>query len=259
MQDVTFALEAGNGLGVIGPSGSGKSSLVRALVGVWQPFRGKVRLDGAALDQWSPDVLGRHIGYLPQDVELFAGIGGAEYLPLRSRCRAPTPSSPPPRKPACTSMIIKMRDGYDTQIGEQGHRAVGRPGAARGAGAGAVRQSVPDRARRTEFQSRYRGRRGADAGDPRRARARRHRGRGGAPAGRDRGGRPASGAEGRPHAGLRSQGNGARAGAAAGRVAPPVSHAIKIVVQGGSVRELPNHDRQARQAWRDKARRYGCI
>src|SRR5450432_3141550 len=73
VQDVTFALEAGSGLGVIGPSGSGKSSLVRALVGVWQPMRGKVRLDGAALDQWSSDVLGRHIGYLPQDVELFAG------------------------------------------------------------------------------------------------------------------------------------------------------------------------------------------
>src|SRR5882724_5227753 len=71
VQDVTFAVEAGSGVGVIGPSGSGKSSLVRALVGVWIPFRGKVRLDGAALDQWSSDVLGRHIGYLPQDVELF--------------------------------------------------------------------------------------------------------------------------------------------------------------------------------------------
>src|ERR1700748_2644476 len=73
VQDVTFALTAGNGLGVIGPSGSGKSSLVRALVGVWQPARGKVRIDGAALDQWSSDALGRYIGYLPQDVELFAG------------------------------------------------------------------------------------------------------------------------------------------------------------------------------------------
>src|SRR6204780_2865280 len=73
VQDVTFALEAGNGLGIIGPSGSGKSSLVRALVGVWQPVRGKGRIDGAALDQWSSDVLGRYIGYLPQDVELFAG------------------------------------------------------------------------------------------------------------------------------------------------------------------------------------------
>src|SRR3977135_131565 len=73
VQDVTFVLQAGNGLGILGPSGSGKSSLVRALVGVWQPVRGKVRLDGAALDQWSADVLGRHVGYLPQDVELFGG------------------------------------------------------------------------------------------------------------------------------------------------------------------------------------------
>src|SRR5215475_7716920 len=73
VQDVTFELEAGQGLGVIGPSGSGKSSLIRALVGVWLPFRGKVRIDGAALDQWSSDVLGQFIGYLPQDVELFGG------------------------------------------------------------------------------------------------------------------------------------------------------------------------------------------
>src|SRR3954465_13492277 len=57
VQDVTFAVDAGTGVGVIGPSGSGKSSLVRALVGVWQPVRGKVRLDGAALDQWSSDLL----------------------------------------------------------------------------------------------------------------------------------------------------------------------------------------------------------
>src|ERR1700732_5345816 len=78
VQDVTFALDAGSGLGVIGPSGSGKSSLVRALVGVWQPVRGKVRLDGAALDQWPPDVLGRHIGYLPPDGEVFGGQGGGK-------------------------------------------------------------------------------------------------------------------------------------------------------------------------------------
>src|SRR6476646_6710063 len=65
VQDIAFELEAGQGLGIIGPSGSGKSSLVRLLVGVWQPMRGNVRLDGAALDQWASDALGRHIGYLP--------------------------------------------------------------------------------------------------------------------------------------------------------------------------------------------------
>jgi ATP-binding cassette subfamily C protein len=119
VQEVTFALEAGNGLGIIGPSGSGKSSLVRALVGVWQPFRGKVRLDGAALDQWSPDVLGRHIGYLPQDVELFAGSVA------QNICRFDPEASSDgiiaaAKEAGVHQIIIKMRDGYDTQVGEQG-------------------------------------------------------------------------------------------------------------------------------------------
>ena len=119
VHDVTFALVAGNGLGVIGPSGSGKSSLVRVLVGVWQPVRGKVRLDGAALDQWSSDVLGRHVGYLPQDVELFAGTVA------QNICRFDTDASSESiiaaaKEAGVHEMIIKMRDGYDTQIGEQG-------------------------------------------------------------------------------------------------------------------------------------------
>ncbi|HWD58260.1 MAG TPA: type I secretion system permease/ATPase, partial [Stellaceae bacterium] len=119
VQEVTFALEAGQGLGIIGPSGSGKSSLVRALVGVWQPFRGKVRLDGAALDQWSPDVLGRHIGYLPQDVELFAGSVA------QNICRFDPEASSDgiiaaAKEAGVHQIIIKMRDGYDTQVGEQG-------------------------------------------------------------------------------------------------------------------------------------------
>jgi PrtD family type I secretion system ABC transporter len=119
VQDVSFALVAGNGLGVIGPSGSGKSSLVRALVGVWLPFRGKVRLDGAALDQWSSDVLGRHVGYLPQDVELFAGTVA------QNICRFDPEASSDgiiaaAKEAGVHEMIIKMREGYNTQIGEQG-------------------------------------------------------------------------------------------------------------------------------------------
>jgi len=119
VQDVSFALEAGAGLGVIGPSGSGKSSLVRALVGVWQPARGKVRLDGAALDQWSADELGRYIGYLPQDVELFAGTVA------QNICRFDPEASSDAiiaaaRQAGVHEMIIKMRAGYDTEIGEQG-------------------------------------------------------------------------------------------------------------------------------------------
>src|SRR3978361_1861500 len=119
VQDVTFAVEAGTGLGVIGPSGSCKSSLVRALVGVWQPVRGKVRLDGAALDQWSPDVLGRHIGYLPQDVELFAGSVAqniSRFDPDASSDAVIAAAT----EAGVHDMIVSMRDGYDTQVGEHG-------------------------------------------------------------------------------------------------------------------------------------------
>ena len=119
VQDATFALEAGNGLGVIGPSGSGKSSLIRALVGVWQPVRGKVRLDGAALDQWSSDILGRHIGYLPQDVELFAGSVAQNICRFDPEATSETIIKAA-REAGVHDMIIKMREGYDTQIGEQG-------------------------------------------------------------------------------------------------------------------------------------------
>lgn len=119
VQDVTFALEAGHGVGIIGPSGSGKSSLVRALVGVWQPLRGKVRLDGAALDQWSSETLGVHVGYLPQDVELFAGTiaqnisrfeddAGSDHIIAAAK------------EAGVHDLIIGMGDGYDTQIGDRG-------------------------------------------------------------------------------------------------------------------------------------------
>ncbi|WJR77812.1 type I secretion system permease/ATPase [Bradyrhizobium sp. NP1] len=117
--DVNFQLAAGNGLGVIGPSGSGKSSLVRALVGVWQPVRGKVRLDGAALDQWSSDVLGRHIGYLPQDVELFAGTVAQNICRFDGEATSDGIIAAA-KEAGVHEMIIKMRDGYNTEIGENG-------------------------------------------------------------------------------------------------------------------------------------------
>jgi PrtD family type I secretion system ABC transporter len=119
VQDVNFVLEAGMGLGVIGPSGSGKSSLVRALVGVWLPVRGKVRFDGAALDQWPPDVLGRYIGYLPQDVELFGGTVAQNICRFDPDAKSDAIISAA-KEAGVHDMIIKMRDGYDTQIGEQG-------------------------------------------------------------------------------------------------------------------------------------------
>ncbi|TAI66252.1 type I secretion system permease/ATPase [Bradyrhizobium sp. Leo170] len=117
--DVAFVLEAGSGVGIIGPSGSGKSSLVRALVGVWMPFRGKVRLDGAALDQWSPDVLGRYVGYLPQDVELFAGTVAQNISRFDAGAKSDDIIAAA-KEAGVHEMIIKMREGYDTQVGEQG-------------------------------------------------------------------------------------------------------------------------------------------
>ena len=119
VQDVSFALEAGNGLGVIGPSGSGKSSLVRALVGVWLPARGKVRLDAAALDQWSSDVLGRHIGYLPQDVELFAGTVAQNICRFDPDAISDNIIAAA-KEAGVHDMIVKMSDGYDSQVGEHG-------------------------------------------------------------------------------------------------------------------------------------------
>ena len=97
-----FRAPAGSGLGVIGPSASGKSSLARMLVGVWPSWRGKIRLDGAAIEQWLTEDLGRHVGYLPQDVELFAGTVTRTSRASR-RTRIPRLFLPRPRRPTSTT------------------------------------------------------------------------------------------------------------------------------------------------------------
>ena len=119
LQDVNFSLDAGNGLGIIGPTASGKSSLVRMLVGIWQPARGKVRIDGAALDQWTPDALGEHIGYLPQDVELFAG-SVAENIARFEPDADPELIIAAANAAGVHDLIINLQHGYDTQVGENG-------------------------------------------------------------------------------------------------------------------------------------------
>jgi PrtD family type I secretion system ABC transporter len=119
IQDVTFALRSGQVLGVIGPSASGKTSLARALVGVWLPQRGKIRLDGAALEQLSPDAKSRHIGYLPQDVELFDGTV-AENISRFSERLNPIAVVAAASAAGAHDMILRLPDGYETRLGENG-------------------------------------------------------------------------------------------------------------------------------------------
>jgi PrtD family type I secretion system ABC transporter len=117
VRDVAFRVEAGQALGIIGPSASGKSSLARALVAVWRPARGKVRIDGAALEQW-PD-LGTHIGYLPQDVELFDGTV-AENIARFEPDHDPAAVVAAAQAADMHELIVRFPDGYDTAIGEGG-------------------------------------------------------------------------------------------------------------------------------------------
>ena len=119
VQDISFKLEAGQGLGIIGPSGSGKSSLARLLVRVWQPVRGNVRLDGAALDQWAPDALGRHIGYLPQDVELLTGTVAQNIARFEAEPDANAVLAAA-RAVGVHEMIVGLPQGYSTMVGDHG-------------------------------------------------------------------------------------------------------------------------------------------
>ncbi len=121
---VSFRLEPGQALGVIGPSGSGKSSLARALIGVWRAAGGKVRLDGATLDQYDPDTLGSYIGYLPQRVSLFDGTI-AENIARLSTTPDPEKVVEAAKKAAAHDMIVKLPDGYDTRVATIGGRLSG--------------------------------------------------------------------------------------------------------------------------------------
>jgi len=119
VNDVSFELKSGQALGIIGPSGSGKSSLARALVGVWQPARGSIRLDRAQLNQWSAESLGRHIGYLPQDVELFDGTVASNIARLDPTAD-PEAIVDAAQAAGVHDLILSLPAGYETLIGELG-------------------------------------------------------------------------------------------------------------------------------------------
>lgn len=121
LQGLTFSVEPGEGIGVIGPTGAGKSTLARALVGIIQPTRGHVRLDGATLDQRHPDELGRMIGYLPQDVQLFDGSAAqniSRFLPDSD----PDVIVDAAKQANVHDFIMRLPDGYNTPLGENGAR-----------------------------------------------------------------------------------------------------------------------------------------
>ena len=118
LDEVSFTLPAGELLAVVGPSAAGKSTLARLLVGVWPAASGTVRLDGHDLRHFQPEELGRHIGYLPQDVELFDGtvaqnIARFEEIDTQAVIAAA-------RAGGCHDMIQHLPNGYDSRIGEGG-------------------------------------------------------------------------------------------------------------------------------------------
>jgi len=118
IKSLSFSLDAGEVLGVIGPSGSGKSTLARLLVGVWPVASGKVRLDGADVYLWNKDELGPYIGYLPQDIELFAGTV-SENIARFGEIDADKVILAAQRA-GVHEMILNMPEGYDTTLGEGG-------------------------------------------------------------------------------------------------------------------------------------------
>jgi PrtD family type I secretion system ABC transporter len=123
LKGVTFNLAAGEAMGVIGPSGAGKSTLARALVGVWPTANGAVRLDGADMHDWDKESLGPHLGYLPQDVELFDGTVAENIARFRAVDSEAVMQAA--KMAGVHELILRLSDGYDTQIGAGGHALSG--------------------------------------------------------------------------------------------------------------------------------------
>lgn len=115
VKGVSLKIDAGEVLGIVGPSASGKSSLARSLLGIWPAYSGKVRLDGADIAAWDRAELGPHIGYLPQDIELFNGSVSENI----SRFGEPSPEKivAAAKLSGVHEMILQLSQGYDTVIG----------------------------------------------------------------------------------------------------------------------------------------------
>lgn len=117
LRNVTFRVEPGTALGIIGRSGSGKSTLAKALVGLWQPASGEIRLGGATLDQYDPEILGQRIGYLPQSVSLFSGTVAENIARMSTEPDANSVVAAA-RQANAHEMIMQLPKGYDTVIGD---------------------------------------------------------------------------------------------------------------------------------------------
>jgi ATP-binding cassette subfamily C protein len=119
IRGVSFEVKAGEAVGIIGPSASGKSSLARGVVGLWPAIAGDIRLDGASLSQWTPEALGRNIGYLPQDVSLFDGTIADNIARFDPEATSQLIIAAA-RAAGVYDMIVSFPAGFDTRIGEQG-------------------------------------------------------------------------------------------------------------------------------------------
>ena len=119
ISNLSFSLEAGSGLALLGASAAGKSSLAKALVGIWPAVAGAVRLDGAPIDRWGSDDLGQYIGYLPQDVALFDGTVATNIARFDEAATSEAILEAA-RVSGAHEMILRLSDGYDTRIGERG-------------------------------------------------------------------------------------------------------------------------------------------
>ena len=119
LANINFSLTAGEAMGIIGPSGCGKTSLVRTLAGIWPSAKGAIRIDGAALEHWAPDIIGPELGYLSQGVDLFDG-SVAENIARMAVEPDGGAVVEAAQAAGAHEMILRLSDGYDTNIGQAG-------------------------------------------------------------------------------------------------------------------------------------------